>query len=673
MTDSFKPPLVLEPRIGVSLENPDVVRGVKIFEERNALIDRAVALHFRISSLVDKFNISQKIKDFLDMNFSEVYHELDTTVIRIFPQGESTVRRLSIMRQEIDPAKHEQTYFLPAQYSAALFNNEKRLITEVEAHNKKTLFTRLKSSDDLENQVIAHNKSATSYVDATKDQIVSFLATAETHWPGGAFEKMSRKLLEIEDFVGLVEIVAKHLTDENEDVTPAKPVLAFEHLDLEQRVPHVHVQKPSIKKENPVIRALALQCELSLYDYVTEPTVIKLEAATRLVSELSGIAATKPEEVVRLVYEWKLRIDRDEGDATSAIRARQVINPKAVLPEIANKIKKLQETANEAREWLFGVAQKIEQGEVDIDLYYQVLKLLKSQEQMKSDSHIAAFYAAVASLQNLHEDASATAYKTLERAKHVLSNGFENSDGIIEEEATRLGLKKYHVRENVIAQKLIERLRSPVSSGGFKHVRDFCHEWRLKILGVEPPSEKFLEAFMNNDIVGDFDRTRGVGFSDFVFHYDKPVTLFVQTIPLSPHDESPLIKALRIKNGDGKIAVSSAGITRNSIDTALWVQTPKGREKTASHIKVIKQLGLDPKHYNFRHISYDEYLRLVGQDNIFERRGLSVWFDGYWVTYDRIGRHYISGLCGNSSLISGADLEKPNFKTVVQLVLERVR
>jgi len=672
MADPFKSQSILEPRIGVSLEDPDVARGVRIFEERNTLIDRAVALHYRISLLVDKIKISQEIKDFIDMNFLDVYHELDTTVIRIFPQGESAVRRLSIMRQEIDPAKHKETYFLPARYSADLFNNEQRLITEVDAHNKKTLFNRLKSSDELGTQVIAHNKSATGYVDATKDQIVSFLATAETHWPGGAFEKMDRKLSEIEQLVGLAEIVGKHLTDENEDVTPVKPMPALEHLDLEQRVQHVQVQKPVIKKHNPAIRALARQCELSLYDYVTEPTLIKLEAATRLVSELSGIAATKPEEVLRQIYEWKIRIDRDEVDAASFVRARQVINPEAVLPEIANKIKTLNETANKAREWLFGVAQKIEEGGVDIDIYYQVLKLLKSQEQMRHDGHIAEFYTAVESLQNLQEDASRAAYKLLERAKGVLStsNGFEN---IIEGEAMHLGLKKYDVRENVIAQKLIERLHRPVSSGGFNQFRDFYHEWRLKILGVEPPSENFLEAFVNNDIVGDYDRKRAVGSSDFVFHFDKPVTLFVETIPLSPHDESPLIKALGIKSGDGRRVVSNADISRNSIDTALWVQKPEGREKTASHIKVIKQLGLDPNHYNFRHISYGEYLRLVGQDNNFERKGLSVWFDGYWISKNRYGNQSVFGLCGNSLLISGVDLEKPIFKTVVQLVLERVK
>lgn len=375
---------VLETHAGVSLEDARIIKAVRIFEERNALIDKALDLDERINRIEKNSRISQKIKDFLNKKFLELYLELSSTVIDIYPKGSDVVRRLAIMREEVPSNQHGSTHFLPQDAAEEIFDAEEKYREIEEAQTAKTWVQRAVTAPQTARaKYLAqqeHSRVISHAVSGVEEQVVSFLTTADAHWSDGKSQKYEARLSEIDKFVSLVETVASYLGE----------------------------------AQGSFIRPLAQQCALALLDYTKDSSPDSFQKANRLIIQLSGIAETKPEDVIHHVLEWKLRVDRDESDALAVVAARQAISPGSFSPEIEASIIKVRETAEIARGWFFEMAEKIQNGEISPHLFYQIVNLLENQKAMMDDIHLSPFYNAIASLESVHRP------KQLESTKPTL-------------------------------------------------------------------------------------------------------------------------------------------------------------------------------------------------------------------------------------------------------------
>lgn len=360
---------VLETQAGVSLEDARIIKAVRIFEERNALIDKALDLDERINRIEKNSRISQKIKDFLNKKFLELYLELSSTVIDIYPKGSEIVRRLAIMQEEVPANRHGSTHFLPQDAAAEIFDAEQKYREIEDAQIAKTWVQRAVTAPQTAHAKYRahreHTRAISHAVTDAQEQVVSFLTSADAQWSDGRFQKYDARLSEINQFVLLVEKI----------------------------VPYLGVAQDSI------IRPLAQQCALALLDFTKDASPDSFQKANRLIIQLSGIAETKPEDVIHHVLEWKLRVDRDESDALAVVAARHAISPGSFSPEIEASIIKVRETAEIARGWFFEMAEKIQNGEISPHLFYQIVNLLENQKMMMSDIHLSPFYDAIASLE----------------------------------------------------------------------------------------------------------------------------------------------------------------------------------------------------------------------------------------------------------------------------------
>lgn len=354
---------------GISLEDPRVIAAVRIFEERNRLLDKAIALDASIDQVIKNKLIPQAIKDFLNKKFVALYGEFESEVINIYPKGVGAVQYLAAMRQEVPQDKHGETYFLPQDAAEEIYNIEEKSRDIEDGQKAKTWMQRAVTIPQTMRAKYAvaqaHKRVFDSAIKNIDDDFASFLTAANARWSDEKYKKFDTQLFEIENFVSLIKILMPQLST----------------------------------SQNTPIRPLVEQCVLALFDYTKSTTTESLDKAKRLIAQLSGVVETKESDVLQRVLEWKLRVDSDEVDTLAVVGARHAISPGNLSSETSDAMQNVRYTAQNARDWFSEIGQKIKSGEITPDQFFQIIKLLENQKHMKNDAHLAPFYEAIEKLE----------------------------------------------------------------------------------------------------------------------------------------------------------------------------------------------------------------------------------------------------------------------------------
>ncbi len=269
---------------------------------------------------------------------------------------------------------------------------------------------------------------------------------------------------------------------------------------------------------------------------------------------------------------------------------------------------------------------------------------------------------------------------------------------INEVEAHRLGLEKVELQALPEAQELmmrvIDRTRADaIDIGSAAGRKSFFTTW-LRVCpdlpppcvlkggeGVILPDQKnttnvdwnrsdfwYLTQLQAGEIISNLDKDNPIPAHP---SFDKPATLFVMDWQEGNYIDSAFPQTKSSLLGELLGTESVVNISRQYLDIALWEGDPSAKIKTAQHMKLITNLGLNPNFYNLRLIAQDEYARLAGAGKNFGKSSLWTWFDDYQVEGDAVhsllgGRREFGGVSNvDCSSRSGAC---PDF--AVRLVLE---
>lgn len=652
------PKFVLVPQVGVHLEDPHVIEAVRLFDARNKLSDRVVALHAVVSGVTNKLALSPEIKKFVDERFTKLAIEISERVLDITPRGEPAVRYISVMRQSVEPKLHNQTYYLPKNQTEELHAGEQQLHAREQQHQESSLWKRdLLHSVRRGRAVEDHNERVKAIEAETQETIASFLTTARTHWNDAVFQEYDRKLSEIEELAQMAYDIGLYLNG--------------------------GVQSRAVKLE-------AESCELSFKDYVAHPRAEQFELLKRGVEKLHALIDFRPEDITSRVAEWKLRLKRDLSNALEIIEGRQAINPQSLSDSVVDAMREVQQSGTDAVEWLDDIALRVtEVGENQIrpELHQSILKLLSNQKEMMGDPKLKAFYAAIGKLEEAGKPAEpkrlvaakVEAPPLLEKVRAEVVDGDPFEGQINETEARRLGLERVEILSNCAAQDLLMRAisTSRLKTGkiDISHrsgVDEFISDWNREAPSIPVPcthdSYGYINALRTGNIIQNLDPNNKIHGYPF-FHRSK--ILWMQDFQEGDWDDKNFEKVtsrLLVEFGLGSKVVN---ISRKAIDEALWKGDPSLQKKTRTHENIIKQLGLDPRYYTFRLIAQDEYARLAGSGKNFGKNSLWTWFNDYW-----IGGESVNGLRGGDrdyggpSNVVSISRGSANEDLAVRLVLE---
>ena len=253
---------------------------------------------------------------------------------------------------------------------------------------------------------------------------------------------------------------------------------------------------------------------------------------------------------------------------------------------------------------------------------------------------------------------------------------------INEMEAKRLGLERVELEGNPAAQDVIARIFDQTRTDKFDilnkdakkaeaAIQMFVTAWQHVAPNISVPhvaGQNYLIRLAQGEIISNLDIDNKKFSSP---QFDKPATLFVMDWQEGDYDDptfqqtkSPLLKELLGTE-------SVVNISRQYLDIALWEGDPSAKIKTAQHMKLITNLGLNPNFYNLRLIAQDEYARLAGAGKNFGKSSLWTWFDDYQVEGDAVhsllgGRREFGGV----SIVDHSSRSFANPNIAVRLVLE---
>ncbi len=357
----------LEALTGISLEDPQVVEAVRLFEARNKLIDRMTNLNDVGLQLAEKETLSIAIRRFIDEKINVLVVDMNERIMAVTPKGESVVRQLSVMREVHPRGEHAGKHFLPKDVVAALHVVE----TNVAEHDEEQQSASVWKKDLLRpfrraRAVRQHDTIVSQAELQTRETVASFLTSARAQWSDQLFQDYDKKLANIEELTQMAETIA-------------------------------HYQSGGATSRSIVFETN--ECQRLFEIYIRHPGPEQFRAVQRAVETLRMFADFKTEDIVARIQEWQLHLKRDMSDALAVIEARATINPDSISENVRGATTALKDVAETALQWLQGIAEKIEDGSIKPELQHQMLVLLANRETLMAQPQFVAFYKALKKLE----------------------------------------------------------------------------------------------------------------------------------------------------------------------------------------------------------------------------------------------------------------------------------
>ena len=354
--------------VGPQLEDPRIVQAVELFEKRSALVDAVVRANDAIDHVIQRKRIDPQITAFLVQQFVAVAAEIEEKVLSITVAGEKTVRELAAAHQVLSPKERAGAHFLSKDARNELGIEREILGNIVDEQNQKPFWKRdLWQPVFLRVRAKRMNNAAGRHEDAAAADVISFLTAAQAHRGEQVVASYHSKIREIEELTEMAERISMY---KNGDARA--PAVALE----------------------------AGQCEVLFTDYIRHPSIELRQKLVRAVDTLHTRANFNSEDITARVEEWKLRIGQDLAAALGMITAREAIAQGSTPKAVVAAAEKVRSAAAEALEWLGGITQKMQSGEIKSEMNVHILSLLQNRDALLVEPKLAAFYDAIHALEH---------------------------------------------------------------------------------------------------------------------------------------------------------------------------------------------------------------------------------------------------------------------------------
>ncbi len=416
-------------------------------------------------------------------------------------------------------------------------------------------------------------------------------------------------------------------------------------------------------------------------------------------ARLESVLTFNPEHLIGRINELRLIVDDDLINAVAESRQRLAMSSGAAPDISRSKIDEISVLRGKIMDWLDKLEATTTSNAPAADLAIRFGILNKKTIFSDPDFPLKAFYDALNKFKKeiVSQQRALSVEVVKELPVEVIPEvSLEQFLYLNVQEAERLGLERVEIQGSPEAQKMLERIFDQSRPDKFDvanlddkkskaEIAQFVAEWKQRVPNIPVPCEVaqgytgYLKALATGKIIKNLDKDHP--FSG-IPHWERSAVLWMENWQEQDWDTndklkttpSPLLQELGIKQSDNKLAAGAVNISREAVDTALWVggdQTKK--QKTPQHIALLQKLGLDPAVHNFRLIAQDEYARLNGVGKNFGKSNLWTWFNDYWVEGgDVYGLNGGNRGRGGPSGVGRSSRGLANAYLAVRLVLERV-
>lgn len=655
----------------------------KLFAKRNAVLDKILSFDERVNAVR---GLDSAVEKYLDKAFGEIAIEFSESFGAESDVGENDLQRAAITREyEKDGTVRRDEIFVPEEIETkgALFQRVagtdriKRAISELEALKKdeqesasilpwyKTL---AKSSlrRQAKQQTVAKMSEIQEQAAKRGADRIAAAERIEKNWNGGKLDALEKQLEILELVLHGLELIR----------------------GAEQGT---FIQKVSADSCRVALERLARKPDDNDNQELARTRIKQLEVATNIDERAQQLR----EELREIDIEMRREM------ATVDTEARGIGSIEKLLPtkvfstteerELAQqKLAKAAEVVKKAYDGAHAFLEKLQEQLAHIDVevtgnaqeLHGVVEALAAgnvRELWTADFYLACKKARTV-LENLRIKLKIQNAKTLPKQKTKLAFAVDvqkvasnpilpdhsSSEGefanLNETEALRLGLERVEIVGNPQAQDLVNRIigqttpRFDVANTDDKIsttvISLFATAWKAAAPNIPVPCVPgkyvgYIKALATGRIISNLDKDHKIISSP---QFDKPKILWIESWEEGDYNNeqfkttaSPLLKELGINATGIKVNIS-----RETVDAALWTGDPSNKQKTPRHLALIRKLGLNPDHYNFRLIAQDEYTRLAAVKN-FGKSNLWTMFNDYWVQGETV-----CSLDGGSRVYGGA-------------------